>query len=124
MIDVIPARAEKWHREVPLTNRRMKIQLVTYAVAAQMLGIANGPWIAGAIEALLTAIDNQDWDSLSKLLCDDTVYEVSGFPRFDGKQAVMDYYEKIRPILSSTHTIKSIVTVLDKIGLSFQIAVR
>ena len=71
-------------------------------------------YIAGAIEALLTAIDNQDWDSLSKLLCDDTVYEVSGFPRFEGKQAVMDYYENIRPILSSTHTIKSIVTEGDK----------
>ncbi len=67
-------------------------------------------YIAGAIEALLTAIDNRDWDSLSKLLSEDTVYEVSGFQRFEVKQAVMDYFEDILPILSGTHTIESIVT--------------
>ena len=66
-------------------------------------------YIPGMIEALLTAIDNCDWDSLSKLLSDDTVYEVSGFPRFEGREAVMDYYENIRPIESGEHTINSIV---------------
>ena len=71
-------------------------------------------YIPGMIEALLTAIDNCDWDSLSKLLSDDTVYEVSGFPRFEGREAIMDYYENIRPIESGEHTINSIVSEGDK----------
>ncbi len=71
-------------------------------------------YIPELIQALLRAIDNKDWASLSKLLCDDTVYEVSGFPRFDGKNAVMEYYENIRPIKSGTHIIESIISKGDK----------
>ena len=71
-------------------------------------------YIPSMVEALLMAIDNCDWDSLSKLLSTDTVYEVSGFPRFDGKDAVMDYYENIRPIESGEHTIDSIVAEENK----------
>jgi ketosteroid isomerase-like protein len=70
--------------------------------------------IPGLIEALLDAIDNADWGSLSKLLSDDTVYEVSTSPRFEGKHAVMDYYENIRPIVSGQHTIVSILNDGDK----------
>lgn len=70
--------------------------------------------INGVAIALLTAIDNEDWDSLSKLLHDDTVYEVTGFPRFKGRHAVMDYYENIRPIASGQDTIDK--TVLDEQG--------
>lgn len=71
-------------------------------------------YMHGIIKALLVAIDNQDWDSLAKLLDDDSVYEVSGYPRFAGKQSVIDYYENIRPIISGTHMIESIVTEGDK----------
>jgi len=74
----------------------------------------NNSYIPGMMKALLTAIDDEDWDSLSKLLSDDSTYEVSGFPRFDGKQEVMDYYENIRPIKSGTHYITSILTDADK----------
>lgn len=61
------------------------------------------------VHALLRAIDDKDWDSLSKLLADDTSYEVSGFPIFSGKHAVLDYYENIRPIVSGTHAVESII---------------
>ena len=74
----------------------------------------NNSYIQGEIKGLFVAIDNQDWDSLTKLLHDDSVYEVSGYPRFAGKQAVMDYYENIRPIKAGTHIIESIVTDGDK----------
>ena len=65
-------------------------------------------FISGVVEALLTAIDNQDWDSLAKLFSDDAVYEVTGFPLYEGRKAIMNYYENIRPIQSGTHTIESI----------------
>ncbi|NKB38464.1 MAG: hypothetical protein GKR93_15090 [Gammaproteobacteria bacterium] len=67
-------------------------------------------FISGIVEALLTAIDNQDWDSLAKLFSDDAVYEVTGFPLYKGRKAIMTYYEKIRPIQSGVHTIESIYT--------------
>lgn len=69
----------------------------------------DNSYIKGEIEALLVAIDSEDWDSLSKLLHDDTLYEVTGFPRFQGRRAVLDYYENIRPIRVGVHTIESIV---------------
>jgi ketosteroid isomerase-like protein len=71
-------------------------------------------YIPGLVQALLTAIDHQDWESLSKLLSADTIYEVSGFPRFEEKSAVMDYYENTRPIKSGIHTIESIITDGDR----------
>jgi ketosteroid isomerase-like protein len=42
----------------------------------------NSNYIPGLVEALLRAIDNKDWDSLSKLLSEDTSYEVFWFPLF------------------------------------------
>ena len=66
------------------------------------------------MQTLLTVIDEQDWDSLAKLLSDESVYEVSGFPRFEGKREVMDYYENIRPIKSGKHYITSILTDGDR----------
>jgi uncharacterized protein len=72
--------------------------------------MSNKNYIPGLMQVLLTAIDHQDWDSLSKLLSDDTIYDGSGFPRFEGKSAVMDYYENIRPIKFGTHTIESIIS--------------
>lgn len=71
-------------------------------------------YVPGLIQALLTAIDNMDWNTLSSLLSESTIYEVSGFPRFEGKSAVMDYYEIIRPIKSGTHTVESIITDGDR----------
>jgi len=71
-------------------------------------------YIPEMMEALLTAIDEEDWSSLEKLLGDESIYEVSGFPRFEGKRAVMDYYETIRPIKSGKHFITSILTDGDK----------
>ena len=62
----------------------------------------------GMVEALLTAIDHKDWDSLAKLLCEDSVYEVHGFTPYRGKKEILDYYENIRPIQTGVHTIESI----------------
>ena len=76
--------------------------------------MTNNSYIQGAIKALLVALDNEDWDSFAKLLDNDAVYEVSGYPRFEGKRAIMDYYENIRPIKSGTHIIESIFTDADK----------
>lgn len=69
----------------------------------------NNSYIEGVINSLLRAIDDEDWDSLGKLLHHETVYEVSGFPRFEGSLAVMDYYENIRPIKSGSHSIDRLI---------------
>ena len=69
----------------------------------------------GMVEALLTAIDNKDWDSLAKLLNEDSVYEVHGFPPYTGKKEILEYYENIRPIQAGVHTIESIYTGLDSV---------
>jgi ketosteroid isomerase-like protein len=76
--------------------------------------VNDNNYIPGLIETLLGAIDNCDWEALSELLGDDTVYEVSGFPHFEGKHAVMNYYENIRPIDAGHHTIDSIVSEGDE----------
>ncbi len=67
-------------------------------------------FIYGIADALLTAIDNQDWDSLAKLFSEDALYEVTGFPVYTGRKAIMDYYENIRPIQTGAHSIGSIYT--------------
>jgi len=65
--------------------------------------------IRGLIETLLAAIDAQDWERLSGLLSEDTRYEVSGFPAFCGRPAVMDYYRRLRPVKHGRHTIDEII---------------
>ena len=69
----------------------------------------DNSYIDNIITNLLDAIDQQDWDALSSLLHDDTEYEVTGFPLFRGKAAVIHYYESLRPVRSGSHRIDTII---------------
>jgi len=63
---------------------------------------------------LLRSIDQKDWDVVSSLLHPKTKYEVSGYMPFIGRDAVMKYYQTIRPIESGEHFVESMMIGKDK----------
>lgn len=70
------------------------------------------PWI----DRLFRNIDGGDWASLNIMLSDDVVYERPGYSPLVGRDAVMNFYEKVRIIKSGRHSVHDVISDQDKMS--------
>ncbi|MBX3146858.1 MAG: nuclear transport factor 2 family protein [Gemmatimonadales bacterium] len=50
------------------------------------------------LEAMFRAIDATDWDALPPFFHPEMTYDRPGFPLLNGREAVLDFYRRIRAI--------------------------
>ena len=58
---------------------------------------------------LFQAIDSSDWETLRTLFHDDMVYERPGYEPFEGRDRVMQFYQKERVLASGKHHLENII---------------
>jgi ketosteroid isomerase-like protein len=61
------------------------------------------------VEEMFSAVDACDWPAMRRFYVDDCVYERPGFAEIEGLGALVEFYERVRPIRTGRHTIKHII---------------
>jgi ketosteroid isomerase-like protein len=67
-----------------------------------------------ALHAMHSAIDARDWGSLARLLHPRATLVAPGGARFEGADAVLDYYRAVRGIESGRHFIEGLLAEVDR----------
>src|SRR5258708_33446689 len=71
-----------------------------------------------SIVAMFKAVDAGDWSTLRRFYADECVYERPGFEAIAGLEALIQFYESVRPIRSGIHSLNHVVEEKDSVTAS------
>jgi ketosteroid isomerase-like protein len=57
---------------------------------------------------MYAAVDACDWATVRSYYSDDCVYERPGIPALEGIEAIMNFYERLRPVQKGRHSLNHV----------------
>jgi len=67
---------------------------------------------------MFKAVDSGDWSALRRFYTDQCIYERPGFDVIAGVEALIHFYESVRPIRSGIHILDHLVEEKDRVMAS------
>ena len=74
----------------------------------------------GAVTAMFMAVDACAWSKLRAFYADDCVYERPGFPAIKGLEALIHFYDVVRPIKSGQHELRHVIEETSRVAAAGQ----